>query len=344
MLRFLRVSVLILVTLAMLLATLWVCGAIGYRLPLGGFGRVLGAALAGAAGLALILLLWRWNALRAVAMFVLLLAAVLVWWTSIRPSSTRDWADEVARQLAAHVDGERVTLDNVRNFGWRSLDDYDARWETRRYDLSQLRSVDAVLSYWMGPAIAHTLVSFGFADGRGGVDYLTFSIEIRKERGEDFSALGGFFKQFEATLVAADERDIIRVRTNLRGEDDYLYRVAMPPAAMRSLFLAYLKQAEELRRRPRWYNTATSNCTTVIFKMMRHIVSGLPLDYRLLLSGYLPEYLHEIGGLTPGYSLDELRTAGCITDRAKAAGDDPAFSQRIRAGVPGIADRHPAAR
>src|SRR3546814_12424990 len=91
-----------------------------------------------------------------------------------------------------------------------------------------------------------------------------------------------------------------------------------------------------LRRRPRWYNTATANCTTVVFEMMRHIVGRLPFDHRLLLSGHLPEYLHDVGGLTPGYGVADLRAAGRITARALAADADPAFSQRIRAGVPGI--------
>jgi hypothetical protein len=178
-------------------------------------------------------------------------------------------------------------------------------------------------------------VSFGFVDGR----FLTFSVEIRKARGEAYSTLGGFFKKFELNLIAADERDIVRLRSNVRGEDVYLYRIALPSAAMRSLFLAYLAEADTLRRTPAWYNTATANCTTMVFEMMRHIVSGLPLDYRLLLSGYLPEYLHEVGGLTPGYTVEQLRSAGRINERAHAADQAADFSQRIRAGVPGIEAR-----
>jgi hypothetical protein len=212
------------------------------------------------------------------------------------------------------------------------------RWETRRYDLNQLRSVDMTLSYWMGPAIAHTLVSFGFADGR----YLTFSIEIRKERGESFSAIGGFFRKFETVLIAADERDILRVRTNVRGEDDYMYRVEMRPDDMRSLFLAYLDEAAQLRRRPSFYNTLSANCTTIVFDMARRIVRTLPLDYRLLASGYLDEYLYEEGGLVKGYTLAQLHAAGRITERAKAADADPAFSQAIRRGMP-VQDAVPAA-
>lgn len=335
----LRLLYLVPVSLLSLLATAWGALALWFQAPGGRYGRLLLIAAWALLGLGALALLWRGPAGRALLFEALLLAALLGWWSTIRPSNARIWADDVARQLHGELDGSRVTLHEVRDFDWRSLEDYTPRWETREYDLDALRSVDVALSYWTGPAIAHTLVSFGFADGR----YLTFSIEIRKERGERYSALGGFFRRFETSLIAADERDILRVRTNVRGEDVYLYRVALPPAGIRSLFLAYLAEAERLRRRPRWYNTATSNCTTVVFEMTRHIVRGLPLDYRLLVSGYLPEYLHEIGGLTPGYSLRQLRAAGRITERAKAADRAADFSARIRTGIPGMDADGPAA-
>jgi hypothetical protein len=245
----------------------------------------------------------------------------------------------------------------VRNFDWRSDTDYTVRWESRTFDLKRLRSVDMAVSYWMGPAIAHTIVTFGFApelrqegasevtayhdetaltpSNQPGYEYIAFSIEIRKERGESFSAIAGFFKQFELSLIAADERDILRVRTNVREEDMYLYRVVMPVEAMRSLFLAYVSTARELESTPRFYDTLTANCTTLVYEMARRIVKGLPLDWRLLASGYLPEYLARVGALTPGYSLEDLRRTGRITERAKAADKDPHFSQAIRQGMLG---------
>ena len=225
-----------------------------------------------------------------------------------------------------------MVLHNVRNFDWRSVTDYTQRWETRSYDLDRLASVDLVVSYWTIRAIAHVLISFGFDDG----DQVVFSVEIRREKDEEFSAIGGFFKEFELSVLAADERDVIRLRTNVRGEDDYLYRLRLPLAAIRSLFLAYIEQANRLVRAPRFYNTVTVNCTTLVHQMMNHIVGNLPLDYRLVFSGYLPEYVYQVGGLDPRYTLAELRAVGRITERARMSDGSASFSADIRRGVPAL--------
>lgn len=334
----LRICGRVLLSSAVLLSALWACLALWYQLPGPAAVKIGAGVLWGLFALAAIALLWRGRAARALLSYMVGFALLLGWWGTILPSQDRTWADDVARQVTSRIDkegGSVVTLDNVRNFDWRSDTDYTPRWETRRYDLDRLRTVDVALSYWSGPAIAHTLVSFGFDDGR----FLTFSIEIRKERGESFSSIGGFFKQFETSLVAADEHDILRVRTNVRGEDLYLYRVQLPQAQMRSLFLAYLDEGASLVRAPSFYNTLTANCTTIVYALARHIVPGLPMDWRLLASGYLPDYLYDVGGLTPGYSLEALRAGGRITERAIAADKAPTadFSQAIRQGMPGVA-------
>jgi len=248
------------------------------------------------------------------------------------PSNTRVWADDVANMTTGAVEGNRVTLQNVRNFDWRSNTDYTQRWETRSYDLDRLDSVDMILSYWSGQAIAHVLISFGFSDG----NHVVFSVEIRPEKSAGFSEIGGFFKEFELSIVAADERDVIRVRTNVRAEDDYLYRIRIPVSAMRSLFLAYVAQANSLVRTPRFYNTVTVNCTTLVYHMVKHIVGYLPMDYRLLFSGYLPEYVYGVGGLDARYTLKELRAFGRVTERAKRSDGSNTFSADIRRGVPRV--------
>lgn len=271
----------------------------------------------------------RWVGALVLAVPAVVLAA---WWLTMRPAQDRDWEPSVARLAQGTIDGDTVTIENVRNFRWRDAQDFDPRWETRRYALSAIRSVDLALSYWSHTAIAHTLVSFGFADG----DYLVFSVEIRRKRNDRFSEIGGFFRQYELSIVAADERDILQVRTNVRHEQGYLYRVQMAPADMRALFVEYVNQANRLAVRPRFYNTLTANCTTLVFRMANRIVTGLPLDYRLLASGYLPEYLYDLDALRGAGSLREYRERGRYTDRALDTASGLAFSERIRLGVPGI--------
>ncbi len=201
----------------------------------------------------------------------------------------------------------------MRNFAWRTQTEYIERWETRCYDLERLISVDMIMSYWSRRTIAHMLVSFGFEDG----EHVAFSVEIRRERHESYSEIGGFFKEFELSIIAADERDVVRLRTNVRGEDAYLYRVRMAVPAMRSLFLAYVDEANALVHAPRFYHTITGNCTTLVYQMMKRIVGHLPFDYRVLLSGYMPEYVYRVGGLDRHFPLEELRALGYISERAR---------------------------
>ncbi|MFT3789582.1 MAG: DUF4105 domain-containing protein [Rudaea sp.] len=320
----------VLAALVLALPACWGAATLWYQLPCATAVRIVGVALWAVLCLVLLVVAWRGQALVAASGFVVAFAALLLRWQAIAPSNDRAWADDVARGVTGTVDGDTVTLAGVRDFDWRAENDYAPRWETRRYDLAQLESTDLILSYWMGPAIAHTLVSFGFADGA----HVVFSAEIRRERGEAFSTIGGFFKQFELVLIAADERDIVRLRTNVRGEDVYLYRVNMPKPAMQALFRAYVAEGNALAATPRFYNTVTTNCTTLIYHMMRSIVGNLPLDWRLLLSGHLDEYVYARGALDARYPLARLRAFGRIGDRARASDRGPEFSADIRRGIP----------
>jgi hypothetical protein len=276
--------------------------------------------------------LWQGRAGLSVLVFAFVFAGLLLWWQRIVPSNERQWADDVAQISNGTIEGSRVTLRNVRNFDWRTNDDYTQRWETRVYDLDKLNSVDMVMSYWDGWAIAHMLVSFGFDDGQ----HVAFSVEVRREKNKTYSEIGGFFKRYGLSIVAADERDVIRVRTNVRGEDDYLYRIRMPLVAMRSLFVGYVEQADALTDKPRFYNTITVNCTTLVYHMMKRIVGYLPWSYRLLFTGYLPGYVYKVAGLDQRFSLAELRALGRITDRAKQSDRSDNFSADIRRGIPPI--------
>src|ERR1700688_4410842 len=311
-------------------STIWGALALWYQVPGRESLKTLSVLLWSAFGLILLLALWQGRTAAVLLAFAAAFGGLLIWWRRIAPSNARIWADDVAQMTSGTVDGNRITLHNVRNFEWRSDTDYTQRWETRDYDLERLNSVDMIMSYWNGPAIAHMLISFGFEHG----EHVVFSVEIRREKRESFSEIGGFFKEFELSVIAADERDVIRVRTNVRGEDDYLYRLRMPPAAMRSLFLSYADEANTLLARPRFYNTITVNCTMLVYHMMKCIVGYLPFSYQLLFSGFLPEYVYRVGGLDQRYSLDELRTLGRITLRARQADRSDAFSVDIRRGIP----------
>ena len=337
------------------MAAIWGALALWYQAPGAETVHSLIVALWCLLSIAMLAALWRGRAVLGIVGFAAAFITLIIWWQLLRPSNDRIWADDVARMIARnrprhrvrtglphlatvfsgqlHAGGRRRGATPAPGCRVRRSDsDYAQRWETRRFDLDRLESVDMIMSYWSGPAIAHMLVSFGFGDA----DQVVFSVEIRPEKGEAFSEIGGFFDEFELSIVAADERDVIRVRTNVRGEDDYLYRINMPKSAMRSLLVAYIDEADRLAVTPRFYNTITANCTTLVYHMLKQIVGYLPWDFRLLLTGYLPEYVYGIGGLTPHYSFEELRSRGRITARAKLADRSGSFSLDIRRGVPGI--------
>jgi hypothetical protein len=327
----LRFTATLLATLIVGSSAIWGACALWFQVQGGQALKTLSVLLWAGFSLTLMIALWQGRTAAGLVTFTAAFGALLIWWQRIAPSNDRIWADDVAQMTTGTVDGNRVTLRNVRNFDWRSNTDYTQRWEIRHYDLDRLNSVDMIMSYWTGPAIAHMLISFGFDDG----EHVVFSVEIRRERIESFSEIGGFFKEFELSVIAADERDVIRVRTNVRGEDTYLYRLRMPVSAMRSLFLGYIDEANTLVRTPRFYNTITVNCTTLVYQMMQRIVGYLPLSYRLIFSGYLPEYVYRVGGLDQRYSIEELRALGRVSERAKESDRSEAFSADIRRGIPG---------
>jgi hypothetical protein len=327
----LSVSLNLLLSLLLLIAAAWGGLALYYQLPLSMPWLVAGLLLWTGLSVFALVHLWRRRRLHGVLIYLALHATLLLWWNSLTPTNQQQWQDDVAQMTSGRVEGDQVTLFNVRNFAWHSDTEYTPRWETREYDLSKLKSVDMITSHWGMDAIAHVLVSFGFDDHQ----FVTFSVEIRKKKGQEFSEIAGFFKQYELSILATDERDAIAVRPNVRGEDTYLYRIDMPAAIRRQLFLSYIEQANQLLKQPRFYNTVTANCTTLVFGMMQHISGDLPLDSRLLLTGYLPSYIEEQDGLTDGFDLAQLRTAGRITERSKQAGQSPDYSKIIRQGVPG---------
>jgi hypothetical protein len=267
---------------------------------------------------------------RAVALYAVVFVALVAWWSTILPSQGKDWAPEVARTPWVEIEGDRMTVHDLRNFDYRTETDFTPRYEERTYDLSKLRGVDLFMSYWGSPAIAHTIMSWEFEDAPP----LAISIETRKDKTQQYSAVQGFFKQYTIFYVVADERDLVRLRTNYRGEDVYLYRLTAPVEVAKALLLDYVGTINELHEKPAFYNALTQNCTTTIRMHVKHIGDGSPFDWRLLVNGYGDQMLYERGRIDASLPFPELRARSNIVERAKAADQDPEFSRRIREGLP----------
>jgi hypothetical protein len=288
-------------------------------------------ALAAAAFLGALFLALRVRPVGRAALAVAALAVlVLAWWASLEPSNERDWQADVARAPTAELDGDRVTVRNVRNFVYRTETDYDERWEDRSFDLARLEALDVFFSHWGSPWIAHTIMSWSFTDGQ----HLAVSIETRKEKGEQYSAVAGFFRQYELIYVAADEEDVVKLRTNLRGEDVYLYRLRPTRERARALFADYLEAMNALAAEPGWYNALTTNCTTTIRQRVMHAGGNLPLSWKLLANGHLPELLYERGSLDQNLPFEALRATSRINLRARAVAPGADFAAEIRKGLP----------
>jgi len=271
---------------------------------------------------------------RAWGAFLILFSLVfLAWWFLIPPSNNRNWQPDLAVLPWAEIRNNLITVHNIRNCDYRTETDFTVRHYDRTYDLNQLKSLDLFLVYWGSPSIAHTIMSFGFADG----SYLSFSIETRKEVGEEYSAIKGFFKQFELIYVVADERDVVRLRTNYRkGEDAYLYRLNVPMDFARNVLLDYLREVNSLKDHPEWYRALATNCTTSI---RRHTAPFNPderLDWRIIANGYLDEMLYERGRLDRSFPFTELKKKSLINQQARTADKSSDFSRLIRVGLPGM--------
>ena len=321
-----RVIARALLLLVALVALGWCALVLAYTIP--GSPR-LGQVLAGVAIVAGVLGFWMLGSFsRGLALVAAIFLAVLLWYLSLQPRQNADWQPDVAELPRAELDGDRLTFHNVRNFDYRSEKEFTPRWETRSYDLSKLDGLDMFFSHWSGPAIAHTIMSWSFSDGQ----HLAISIETRKVVGQEYSAIAGFFRQYPIYYVVADERDVVRVRTNHRGENVWLYRLkTLRPEGPRALLLDYVASINALAERPAWYNALTDNCTTSIQRHARHLnPGGNPFDWRLLANGHMPELLYEQGRLDTSLPFAELERRSHIDARAKAADQDPAFSARIR--------------
>jgi uncharacterized protein DUF4105 len=257
-------------------------------------------------------------------------ALVAGWWFTLKPSNDRAWQPDVDRTAWADIDDDVVTIHNVRNCDYRTQTDFTPHWETRTVRISQITGIDLAINYWGSPWIAHPIVSFQFSDALP----LCFSIETRKIIGQQYSTLEGFYRRYTLIYVVADERDVVRLRTNYRREDVYVYHTLASPAQARQRFREYISALNSLHENPRWYNAVTSNCTTSI-RTQRAAKLRARWDWRILLNGKADEMLYQDHAfITGGLSFAELKRRSLIDERARAADQDPDFSRIIREGLP----------
>ena len=266
---------------------------------------------------------------RAVLYFLGVFSVILVWWLLIPPSNNRHWQPDVAVLPSAVIDGDILTIRNIRNCEYSTKTDYVVSYYDRTFDLSKLQGADLFISFWGSPVIAHTLMSFCFEDDQ----YLCVSIETRKETSEQYSAVKGFFKQYELIYILGDERDLIKLRTNFRKETVYLYRLAAEPELVREVLFDYVKSVNELNSKPQWYNALTQNCTTAIRGHTAPYTHG-KMSWKILANGYLDSLLYERGVIDTTMTFEQIKALSRINDKALKAGNSDEFSIIIREGLP----------
>ncbi len=282
--------------------------------------------------------LWRSPRLRSLAVFAVAYFVLFAWWSSIEPRQDREWRPEVARVARAVVDGDHVRIENVRDFSYRSRNDFDERWTVREVDVSHITGVDFQLSFWaMGP-IGHTMLSFVFDNAPP----LNVSIETRPEVGEGFDPLASLFKQFELVYVVGEERDIIRVRTAQRNEEVFMYHMRVSPAAAQRLFRVYVRRINELAARPEFYHLLSNSCTVNIVRYA-NVAGGTAdelaqrlheFDIRHLLNGWIDRYFYDQEMIDTSMSLSVLRVRSHVNDASNASPPDADYPARIRVGLP----------
>jgi hypothetical protein len=307
----------------------WAALAIYYsNLPWPGLRLGLAVAFAAVS----IWVLWLSRHPRRSVIFLVMFLGVVGWWLTIAPSQDRQWRPQVAVMPRAFIDGDRVRITGVRNFDYRSRDDFTVRYEEREVSLSHLTGIDFYVSYFMEGPVGHTFLSFIFDNAPP----LNISIETRPEVGEGFAPVASMFKQFELIYVVGDERDLVGVRTNYRGEPTYLYRLNTSADAARRLLQVYLQRINELADQPEFYHLLSNSCTINIIRYANAAGREGRFDIRHLLNGLIDGYLYHSGRLDTTLPFDELRRRSLINDAAQAANGRPDFSQRIRESLPTI--------
>ena len=266
--------------------------------------------------------------LRGLFICFLYVVVLFVWWNNLQPTNDKEWAADVARISHGEIIGDKLIMQNVRDFRYTDVSTFDERWQSREYDFNNLQGLDLFLSYWASDNIAHIILSWDFGDN----GHLAISIETRKDKTQEYSAIKGFFKQFELSYVAADEQDIIKLRTNYRKERVYLYRLKTSKENGRALLEDYLKEMNRLVEEPDFYNALTRNCATTVHLHVEaiHPDETIPLDWRLIFSGHLDELMYEYQAIKEmELPFEELRKKSRVDLRMQKYSDGN-FSEIMR--------------
>ena len=254
---------------------------------------------------------------------------VLAWWLTQKPSHDRNWDQNFSKLPQLMLSDDQLTVINVRNSNYRSLEDYDCRYETRTYQMSSLKAADVLILYWGSNWMCHPMAIFDFGDDQ----HLCFSIEVRYREGEPYDIIRSMYRQNELMYVVCDERDAILRRTKYSvGHECYLYRLQTGVEHARQLLSEYIESTNAIVDQPRWYNAVTENCTTSIYWQRRE---KPPWDWRMLFNGTFDKMLYDRGRLFRELPFNELKQKSLINTVANGASEEN-FSREIRAGLPGF--------
>jgi hypothetical protein len=327
--RLLRTTGIAAISAILLLLAAWAVAALCFDIRIAWLKIPYAAAYLFASGAAIVFFKRFWSRVTGILGCFLV---VLTWWLLLKPSNHENWQPDVSRTAWAEVNGSQVAIHNFRSCDYRAEFDYTCEWQTRQVDLNNLRGLDLFLDYWGSPWIAHTILSFDF----GGGSRVAFSLEARKQVGQSYSAIRGVFRQYTLVSVISDERDVVRLRTNYRTDENlYLFHTTATLPFTRALFLDYIGLANHLHIQPEWYNALTRNCTTQIFYL--ESMRSQPISLAVLLNGKGDEMEYKRGNLAgDGLPFDQLKRRAYINPAARAADHDPNFSERIRQGRPGF--------
>lgn len=254
---------------------------------------------------------------------------LLISYFSIRPSNNREWNLDQQVLPEISISGNQVTIKNIRNFTYRTTTDYTPGYYDKTFDLTKLKNVYYMVEPFSGhgAGAAHTLLSFEFEPDT----FVAISVEIRKEVGEKFSPLKGLLRQYELMYVVADEKDVIKLRSNYRRDQVYLYPMAGSIEKKQTLFLDMLARAQKLQTKPEFYNTLWSTCTTNLVSHLNKISPDrVPFSFKVLMPAYSDRLAYDLGLIDTDLSFEEIKAKYLINERAEKYADDPNWSVKIR--------------